>query len=273
MGIFYLLMPLILIGCGGAGAVPQHSTGAIPVYNQAYQENYHADTIDDILRHARNAYVLVDPFGTGVRSHIGTIQSKGNEVAGYISAGTGEDWREDFTQLKPYLTTKAWPEWPGEYFVSETDTGILPIMKKRIDKMAAWGLDWIEFDNMDWLNEESRNKYGLKATVAEANTYINALCTYAHSKDMKCMAKNTVEGFEKFDGVLYESYSDNKNWWDQAGLQHFLQTKKLVIINHYNESDCDTVYDAYKSFYGSSSISFICEDKNSKKYKHYNQHP
>lgn len=269
MRSLYLLTSLTLIGCGSAGA-PIQDTKALPVYNQAYQENYSADTIHEILQHARDAYVLIDPFESEARDHIDTIQSKGNEVAGYISAGTGEDWREDFAQLKPYLSTKAWPEWPDEYFVSETDTGILSVMKKRIDKMAVWEVDWVEFDNMDWLNEETRIRYELKATAEEAKNYINTLCEYAHTKGMKCMAKNTVEGFDHFDGVLYESYSDDINWWDHAGLKRFLKAKKLVIINHYNESDCDTVYDAYKSFYGSSSISFICEDKNSKRYKHYN---
>jgi len=143
-------------------------------------------------------------------------------------------------------------------------------MKERINKMATWGVDWVEFDNMDWLDEESRVKYGLTATVTEAKAYINALCDYTHAKGMKCMAKNTVDGFESFDGVLYESYSHEKNWWDTAGTTSFLNAGKLVIINHYEESDCDGVYAEYKAFYNSENISFICEDVATQKYKHYN---
>ncbi len=268
---YILLIPFVLAGCGGASTQVHHGKKAIPVYNQAYQENYNSDTVEGVLQEARRAYVLVDPFEENVTTHITDIRARNNEVAGYISAGTGENWRDDFNQLKPYLSTKAWPEWPGEFFVSEVGTDILSVMKKRIDKMADWGLDWVEFDNMDWLDKENRKKYSLKATPAEAKSYINALCTYTHRKDMKCMAKNTVEGFETFDGVLYESYNDDKNWWDHAGMQNFLKAGKLVIINHYHETDCDTVYAKYKTYYHSDAISFICEDTTLRKYRHYNQ--
>jgi len=243
----------------------------LSVYNQAYQENFSEDSIHDIISNAHNAYVLVDPFDDEtVVNNIANIKAKHNEVSGYISVGTGENYRTDFTTLKPYLTSTSWSNWPDEFFVSDT-VGALTIMKERINKMASWGLNWVEFDNMDWLDEESRDKYGLSVTVPQAKAYINALCTHTRSKGMKCMAKNTVEGFESFDGVLYESFSNEKNWWDNEGTKAFLNAGKLVIINHYNESDCDGVYAYYKSFYGSDKISFICEDRNLKKYKHYNQ--
>ncbi len=243
----------------------------VPVYNQAYQENYAADSIIDIIDHAKDAYVLIDPFEDNVFQDIPKIKTNNNQVAGYISAGTGEDWREDFKALKPFLTTKEWPQWKGEYFVSETTTGILTVMKKRIDKMADWGLGWVEFDNMDWLDEDTRVQYNLTATVQEAKTYINALCDYTHAKGMQCMAKNTVDGFGQFDGVLYESFHSEKNWWDKQGTRDFLNAGKLVIINHYNETECDSVYEEYKNFYQNENISFICENVATKKYKHYNE--
>jgi len=244
---------------------------AIAVYNQAYQENYSADTIADILSNARNAYVLVDALEDDIGKFVNQIKSKQNQVAGYISAGTGENYRSDFEDMKPYLSPTAWPQWPDEFFVSETTTGILPLMKKRIDKIATWGADWIEFDNMDWLNEETRQQYNLSSTVAEANTYINLLCDHTHAKGMNCMAKNTVDNFPQFDGVIYESFHDEKNWWDTQATREFLAAGKLVIINHYNESRCDAVYAEYINFYDNENISFICEDTATKKYKHYNQ--
>jgi len=268
MILMYLPVLMAIVGSNNRDG---STTEVLPVYNQAYQENFEADSISEILVSAKNAYVLVDPFNDGVVEHIANIKLKGNKVGGYISAGTGENYRDDFPALEPYLSSIAWPDWPDEFFVSETDTGILPIMKERINKMAAWGLDWVEFDNMDWLDEESRVTYDLQSTVADAKAYINALCDYTREKGMKCMAKNTVEGFESFEGVLYESYTDDKNWWDVDGTKSFLNVGKLVIINHYNESDCDGVFLEYKTFYNSENISFICEDVGTQKYKHYNE--
>jgi endo-alpha-1,4-polygalactosaminidase (GH114 family) len=268
------LSGLWLIGCGGNSYKANNSnvlSQPFPVYNQAYQENFAPDGITEIEANAHNAYVLVDTFSSGVVEHIGAIKNNGNQIGGYISAGTGENYRDDFAALNPYLTPKAWPEWPDEFFVSETTTGILPIMKKRVDKMAAVGVDWVEFDNMDWLDKDTRVQFSLIATVAEAKAYINALCDYTHSKGMKCMAKNTVAGFSNFDGVLYESYRDEKNWWNHDGTRQFLSAGKAVIINHYNETDCNAVYNEYKNFYNSQKISFICEDVATQKYKHFNQ--
>jgi hypothetical protein len=270
----YLPVLIAILACGSTGCEDTSTSPTEPsqvksVYNQAYQENFSADSIADIIANAQNAYVLVDPFGDGVVEHITTIKSHGNEVGGYISAGTGEDWRDDYNALQPYLTTIEWPEWPGEFYVSTTTTGIIPIMQARIDLMAAWGIDWVEYDNMDWLDENSKATFNLQATEQEAKDYINALCSYTRSKGMKCMAKNTVEGFEHFDGVLYESYKNEKNWWHTAGTQSFLDADKLVIINHYNESDCDAAYAWYKNFYHTDKLSFICEDVSTQKYKHY----
>ena len=259
---------LILVGCGSNG---RDSTSlAIPIYNQAYQEHYQADSIEEIVTQAEGAYVLVDPFGQGVVSKIQEIKLKNNQVGGYISAGTGENYREDFSALEPYLSSKAWEAWSDEFYVSRITPELIAIMKRRIDKMAEWGIDWVEFDNMDWVNDEVREVYQLEVTLSEAEAYINELCHYTHQKGMRCMAKNSVHGFDSFDGVLYESYAKEKNWWEVDGTKAFLIQNKLVIINHYNENNCDAVYEAYKRFYETESLSFICEDKALKKYRHYN---
>lgn len=268
-----IILLLFIVSCKETNSTSnfESKSVAIPVYNEAYQENWEADKIADILQTANGAYVLVDPFEPGVVEHIATIKANGNQVGGYISIGTGEDYRADFNQLQPFLVTKEWGQWAGEYFVNETTTGIIPIMKARIDSLEKWGCDWVEFDNMDWaFDDDYRKEFGFKTTIAQDKAYFQELCDYVHQKGMKCMAKNMTEGAEGFDGVLYESYNDDKNWWDTEGTRTFLSAGKLVIVNHYKECHCDDIYQEYKSLY-SDGISFICEDCHLKKYKHYNQ--
>lgn len=244
---------------------------AIAIYNQAYQENYEPDDIPDIIANAHNAYVLIDPFQDDVSTFIANIKANGNEVGAYISIGTGEDYRADFNDLQPFLVDTAWDEWEGEYFVNITNTGILDIMKARIDQIAVWDCDWVEFDNMDWIyDDDLRATYGFQASVAEGVAYYQELCSYVHQKGMKCMAKNTVESASSFDGVLYESYNDDKNWWDESGALSFLDAGKLVIVNHYNETNCNQIYSEYKGIYN-DNLSFICEDANLQKYVHFNE--
>ena len=274
---FSILATLVFISsaCGDnddpGPTPPAPDSKAIPVYNHAYQENFAADKITDIIANAKNAYVLIDPFQDGASASISEIKANGNEVGGYISIGTGEDWRDDFSELQPFLVSQQWGEWAGEYFVNETTTGIVPIMKARIDKMAAWGCDWVEFDNMDWaFDDDHRAEYGFQTSAEEGIAYFQELCDYVHEKGMKCMAKNITEGAADFDGALYESYDDEKNWWDTDGAQSFLDAGKPVIVVHYNETDCDAVYEQYKGWYN-VDISYICEDRNLKKYVHYNE--
>ncbi len=266
--IFFLL----ITACNKDNKVkPRGNDQAKPIYNQAYSENYDADNINDIIKDAKNAYVLVDPFMEGIAEQISMVKINNNEVGGYISIGTGENWRDDFDSLKPYLVDMQWDEWEGEFFVKETTTGIIEIMKKRIDKLSLWGCDWVEFDNMDWFfDEEYKTKYGIMVSEAEGIAYYQELCEYAHSLGLKCMAKNHVIGADDFDGVLYESYHDEKNWWDHEGAQQFLDAGKLVIINHYNEPQPNNIYEEYMDLYN-EGISYICESSIEKKYIHYNQ--
>ncbi|WP_282117505.1 endo alpha-1,4 polygalactosaminidase [Cellulophaga baltica] len=280
---YFLIISLLLsiFSCSSEentrSADPEDDTGtplissAIPIYNQAYQENFEADKLSTILDNAKNGYVLLDPFQEAVTDYLAAIQANGNQVGAYISIGTGETYRDDYEQIKPYLVATPWGEWPDEFFVKETTTGVLEVMKARIDKIAAWGFDWVEFDNMDWaFDDEARSTYKITASKSEAIAYYQELCAYVHSKGMKCMAKNRVEDATDFDGVLYESYTDEKNWWDQSGAQSFLNAGKLVIINHYNEKSCGEVYSEYKGIYN-DDLSFICEDAILKKYVHYNE--
>ena len=250
---------------------PIGSSKAIAVYNAAYNENYDPDQLDYILLNANKAYVLLDPFEDKASEAVASLKANGNEVGAYISIGTGEDWRADFSALKPYLAKQQWGEWPGEYFVDNTTTGVLDVMKARIDQIAVWGFDWVEFDNMDWaLYDEVREDYKLNVTKAEGIAYFQELCDYVHQKGMKCMSKNVVEAAGNFDGVTYESYSDEKNWWDESGTQAFLAAGKLMIIVHYNESQCNQVYSDYKNIYN-TDVCFICEDALLRKYVHYNE--
>lgn len=57
-----------------------------------------------------------------------------------------------------------------------------------------------------------------------------------------------------------------KNWWDIQGFWSFLDVKKQVIINHYNEPECNKAYQDYKQFYNDNT-SFICEGTKHKKCK------
>lgn len=83
------------------------------------------------------------------------------------------------------------------------------------------------------------------------------------------MSKNSIEHVENFDGVTYQSYDNENNWWDASGAQGFLNARKMVIIISYNENNCNQVYADYMGIYN-RDLSYLCEDATYAKYAHYN---
>lgn len=242
---------------------------SITVYNQAYTESFNTDTFSDIIANAQNAYILIDPNDEAASKNINDIKAQNNQIAAYISIGTGEVWRADYPKMKPYLVNQDWDEWPGEFFISSTEPALVALMHARIDEIATLGYEWVEFDNMDWaFDEDLRKKYDFKTTEQQSIIYFQQMCDYVHAKDMKCMAKNMLEHTQDFDGVTFESYYENKNWWDIDAAQAFLKTEKLFIIVHYGSLKCDEAFAEYKAIYN-KNISFICEHIGQERYIHY----
>ncbi len=56
----FLIFIVIIVSCSNSDE-SNSSSNAVPVYNQAYQENFEEDKISDIIINAHNAYVLLDP--------------------------------------------------------------------------------------------------------------------------------------------------------------------------------------------------------------------
>ena len=246
---------------------------ALPVvnslWNQAYQENWNADSVEDILTQAHNAYVLLDPFDSSeAREAIRAIKGHNNIVSVYMSVGTGEDWREDFDELQGSLVEKHWGQWPGEYFIDHISDDVLSVMKARIEKAAAWGADMIEFDNMDWaFDDEAREKYGFHVSVEESLEYVNQLKDYAESLGVLCMAKNMTEGVDSFAGVTYESSPGNRMWWNAEDLRSFLNQGKLAVVFHYKERNPERAEEEYRALYG-DKILVLFETRKSRGYLH-----
>lgn len=245
--------------------VPDSPSDPVCVWNHAYQENGNPDAVDDILAGAQGCYVLLDPFDDPEAANaIGALKAADNTVGCYMSVGTCEAWRDDFGEIRGFCSEREWGEWEGEFFVEDVQ-GIAPLMRARINQFAAWGCDMVEFDNMDWAWEAE--SYDFDVTVDASIAYYQALCDHVHDQGMGCMAKNTRDGAEAFDGGTFESYPDDLDWWEHADLQSFLDEGRLAIVVHYDEPACDDVALWYRQRYG-SGLSVLCEDPSVGGYGH-----
>lgn len=258
-----------LLACGPSAQEIQ-GTGTC-AWNQAYQERdrAQADSLEEIIAGAQDCYVLVDPFDADSKDQVAAaipeIQAQNNEVGCYISIGTCEDWRDDYPQMSPFCIDTEWDAWEGEFFVSDT-AGVLEPMGARIEAAAALGCDWVEFDNMDWAQDEkSREEMGFGVSAEQGAAYAEQVCQLTHDAGMKCMAKSTTYGSSSadsgiYDGGTFESFPTDMDWWTHSELQALLDADKLGLVIHYQEWDCEASADSYRSSYD-SSLSFLCEDR------------
>lgn len=80
-------------------------------------------------------------------STVATLQAAGKTVICYFSAGTAEDWRDDYKSFASADLGKVLPEWPNEKWIRTGSQSIRNIMAKRIKIAADKGCDAIDPDN------------------------------------------------------------------------------------------------------------------------------
>jgi len=88
----------------------------------------------------------IDLFDNPV-STMTTLKTSGKIVVCYFSAGTAEDWRDDYRDFAAVDLGKVLPEWPNEKWIRTGSQSIRNIMAKRIKLAADKGCDAIDPDN------------------------------------------------------------------------------------------------------------------------------
>jgi hypothetical protein len=89
----------------------------------------------------------VDLFNTPVSVFKG-LHDQGKKVICYFSAGTGEDWRPDYSGFKTEDLGQQDSCWPGEKWLNIKSDSVWQVMQKRIKLASDKGCDAIDPDNL-----------------------------------------------------------------------------------------------------------------------------
>jgi len=76
------------------------------------------------------------------------LHSQGKKIICYFSAGSGEDWRPDYSQFAPADLGEKLGCWPGERYLNINSDGVWKVMAGRIKLASEKGCDGIDPDNM-----------------------------------------------------------------------------------------------------------------------------
>ncbi|KAH7408108.1 glycoside hydrolase superfamily [Phaeosphaeria sp. MPI-PUGE-AT-0046c] len=122
-------------------------------------------------------------------STVSTLKAAGKIVICYFSAGTAEDWRDDYKSFAAADLGKVLPEWPNEKWIRTGSQSIRNIMAKRIKIAADKGCDAIDPDNTDGY----QNDNGLNLRSTDAIDYMRWMQQEAAKYNMKIGLKNSLD--------------------------------------------------------------------------------
>lgn len=144
----------------------------------------------------------IDMYNTNgkAQSDINTLKSNGKKVICYFSAGTTEDWRDDYDQFDHTpgvdeggkVKQEDGETWSGELWANTKSDNVRKVMKARITKAKQLGCDAIDPDNMDAYDNEGGG-FTPELTLDNAKDYLQFLTTEAHTQGMAIGLKNAKD--------------------------------------------------------------------------------
>ena len=118
---------------------------------------------------------------------VATLHKMGLKAVCYISVGTAENWRPDYSQFPKSAIGGADPGWSGENYIDFRNATVVSIMEARIAMCASKGFDAIETDNDETYQYGNT---GFPLMKAEQEAYEMTLSGYAHGHGLAVWGKN-----------------------------------------------------------------------------------
>jgi hypothetical protein len=161
------------------------------------------------------------------------LHAAGRLVICYFSAGSAEDFRDDYGRFAENDMAKPLDGWPGERWLDIRSANVVAIMDDRIAEAAARGCDGVEPDNVAAFEEDT----GFALVAADQLAFDRHLANQAHEAGLAVALKNdggqAAELVDYFDFELNEQCHE----YDEcADLQPFLDAGKPVLNAEYASS-------------------------------------
>lgn len=171
----------------------------------------------------------IDLFDTPV-SVIEGLHASGKHVVCYFSAGSSENWREDFSKFNASDMGKPLKGWPGEKWLDVRSNNVREIMIARMDLAKEHGCDGVDPDNVDGYS----NSPGFPLTFREQLEYNRFLATEAHKRNLAVGLKNDLDQVDALADVFDFSVNEQCFEFDECDkLEPFTEANKPVLNIEY----------------------------------------
>ena len=162
---------------------------------------------------------------------VAAIHAKGAKAVCYLSVGTAEDFRSDYSQF-PASVLGSGNGWPGEKWIDIRQTALLaPIMTARMDLCKSKGFDAVEPDNVDGY----ANSTGFPLTAADQIAFNTWIAGLAHARGMGVGLKNDVDQTAALLPLFDFNVNEQCNEYSEcAPLNAFIAAGKAVFQVEYS---------------------------------------
>lgn len=163
---------------------------------------------------------------------IAAIRASGTRVICYFSAGSAENWRSDYPQLKRFRG-KPLGGWPGEWWLDIRSRNVRSVMAARLDLAVAKGCDAIDPDNVDGASNDN----GLGLTRADSVAYLRFLAAEAHARGLSIGLKNALDLIPAVEGQFDFAVNEQCFVYDECQrLLPFIASGKAVFNIEYGKA-------------------------------------
>ncbi|HHS83248.1 MAG TPA: endo alpha-1,4 polygalactosaminidase [Devosia sp.] len=179
------------------------SAQAAPAWVPALEDNWQWQLTGDLNTGYDVDVYDIDLFDTP-RETIDALHAAGRRVVCYFSAGSAENWREDFSRFAEADKGNPLEDWEGERWLDTGSRNVRAIMQDRLKLAADKGCDGVEPDNLDGYQNEN----GLSLTPQSARDFEHFLAAAAHDLGLAIGLKNDTDNVavmaETFDFAVNE---------------------------------------------------------------------
>lgn len=164
---------------------------------------------------------------------IDDLHTDGRMVICYFSAGSSEDWRDDFDRFDPEDIGKQLDDWEGENWIDIRSTNVHAIMHDRLDLAVEKGCDGVEPDNVDAYDNSS----GFDLSERDQLAYNRHIANEAHARGLAVGLKN--DGLQAEDLVDYYDFELNEEchqYTECEDLAPFTDAGKPVFNAEYTKT-------------------------------------
>ena len=169
---------------------------------------------------------------------ISELQGLGKIVICYFSAGSSEDWRDDFSDFDAADMGNTLDGFPDEKWLDVRNDNVRTIMQARIARASTQGCDGVEPDNMDGY----QNNPGFDYTANDQLDFNRFIANEAHTLDLLVGLKNDLDQVCKL--VEYFDFAVNEQCFqfNECGVYSLFTDRNKPVFNaEYPEEDISLI--------------------------------